>query len=62
MSVEVSDFEAVPEHQRLVLKITQMLIAHVPDGEVFVSPIALYLDEHNVVEPDVLWVSLGAIH
>lgn len=47
----------IPAHQRSVLKSAQVLGALIPDGEVFVSPIDVYLDDANVVQPDVLWAS-----
>ncbi|MBZ0295053.1 MAG: Uma2 family endonuclease [Anaerolineae bacterium] len=44
-------------HQRLVLRLATLLQSLIPDGEVFIAPVALYLDEHNVPEPDVAWVA-----
>jgi len=47
----------IPKHQRLVKRFANLLDNLVPNGEVFISPIAVYLDENNVPEPDVVWVS-----
>ena len=48
-------------HQRVVLKFAILLNElagnMAPDGEVVVSPMDVHLDEHNVVQPDVFWVS-----
>jgi Uma2 family endonuclease len=49
----------VPVHQRVVLKSARVLESLIPDGEVFVSPIDVYLDESNVVQPDILWIAAG---
>jgi Uma2 family endonuclease len=45
------------EHQRLVLRIARLLEQLVPDGEVFIAPLDVYLDDDNVVQPDVMWVA-----
>jgi Uma2 family endonuclease len=47
-------------HQIIVLNIAEMLKTFLrshPIGEVYVSPIDVYLDDHNVVQPDVAFVS-----
>ncbi|MGH7945443.1 MAG: Uma2 family endonuclease [Opitutaceae bacterium] len=47
-------------HQDIVLNIATMLRAFLrnnPIGKVYVSPIDVYLDDHNVVQPDVVFVS-----
>jgi Uma2 family endonuclease len=47
-------------HQIIVLNIAEMIRAYLrtrPNGEVYVSPIDVYLDDHNVVQPDVVFVS-----
>ena len=46
-----------PEHQRAVAKAFTLIDRLKPNGEVFFAPIALYLDEQNVPEPDVVWVA-----
>jgi len=45
------------DHQRLVFKFGKLIESLMPDGEVFVAPVGVYLDEDNVPEPDVVWVS-----
>lgn len=47
----------VPKHQRLTGRFYSRLNQLIPNGEVFISPIDLYLDEANVPQPDVVWVS-----
>ena len=47
----------VPAHQRAVGRIFKLLDSLIPDGEVFVAPLDVYLDEANVVQPDVMWVA-----
>jgi Uma2 family endonuclease len=47
-------------HQIIVLNIAEMLrtfLRNHPVGEVYISPIDVYLDDHNVVQPDVVFVS-----
>lgn len=49
----------IPKHQRIVREILVMLtlLARKIGGEAYDSPIELYLDENNVYEPDVLYMS-----
>lgn len=47
----------IPNHQRVVRRLLVLLDSLIPGGEVFTSPIAVYLDEDNVPEPDVVWVA-----
>lgn len=44
-------------HQRVVLRLATVLQTRIPDGEVFIAPVALRLDQWNVPEPDVAWVA-----
>jgi Uma2 family endonuclease len=48
-----------PSHQRVVgdvfFFVKQMAKAH--GGQAFVAPLDVYLDEENVVQPDVLWIA-----
>lgn len=48
----------VPRHQAIVGEVLFLLmtIARRSGGQVFTSPIEVYLDEHNVFEPDVLYL------
>jgi Uma2 family endonuclease len=50
----------IPAHQRLIGRSYQLLCDLVPDGEVFLSPIGLYLDEDNVPEPDIVWIAANS--
>jgi Uma2 family endonuclease len=47
-------------HQDIAMNLGEILRAHVRRhrlGRVFIAPADVYLDEHNVVQPDVLFVS-----
>jgi Uma2 family endonuclease len=47
-------------HQDIVLNVAEMLRTYLRThqvGKVYVSPIDVYLDDHNVVQPDVVFVS-----
>src|SRR4051794_25235175 len=44
-------------HQRLLARLFDLLRKLVPDGEVFLAPLDVYLDDLNVVQPDLLWVA-----
>lgn len=47
-------------HQRIVLRVARLLASHVEErglGEVFVAPFDVVLSEHDVVEPDVVFVA-----
>ncbi|MDO8544268.1 MAG: Uma2 family endonuclease [Opitutaceae bacterium] len=47
-------------HQIIVLNIAEMLrgfLRNFPIGEVYISPIDVFLDDNNVVQPDVAFVS-----
>ncbi len=47
----------IPAHQRVIGRSYELLNNLIPDGEIFLSPIGLYLDEDNVPEPDIVWVA-----
>jgi Uma2 family endonuclease len=47
----------IPLHQRLIGLLYLLLVNLIPDGEVFFSPIGVYLDEDNIPEPDIVWVA-----
>ena len=47
----------VPKHQSVAFKTGKLLDSLIPNGEVFVAPVGVLLDEANVPEPDVVWVS-----
>jgi Uma2 family endonuclease len=48
------------EHQRVLFRLAQFLAGIVPNGEVFLSPLDLYLDEVNVVQPDIVWIATNS--
>jgi Uma2 family endonuclease len=50
----------VPLHQRVILNLFRILDPHVQRkklGEIFISPVDVYLEEKTVVEPDLLFLS-----
>jgi len=49
----------IPKHQRIVRRLIVLIdsICTRRGGEVFSSPIEVYLDEHNIFEPDVLYLA-----
>ena len=49
----------IPKHQRVVFGFGKLLDSLIPNGEVFVAPVGVRLDESNVPEPDIVWVSEG---
>jgi Uma2 family endonuclease len=48
----------VPQHQRIIFRLASRIDALLPDGELLLSPIDLHLDEDNVVQPDIVWLSV----
>lgn len=51
-----------PLHQRVLRKVYDMIRAHQEHGEVFFSPIDLYIDESNVLQPDLLYLPEESLH
>jgi Uma2 family endonuclease len=47
-------------HQRLIGDTYVLLRQIVPNGTVFLAPIAVYLDDDNVPEPDIVWVAANS--
>lgn len=50
----------VPKHQRISRKIEFFLDRHVTEndlGEIFYAPCDVYLDDKNVVQPDILFIA-----
>ena len=45
------------KHQRLILPLSHLLDRLTNSGTVVLSPMDVYLDDENVVQPDVFWVS-----
>lgn len=45
------------KHQNISLNSAVELRGKVPHGKVVISPMDVYLDDENVVQPDVFWVS-----
>jgi Uma2 family endonuclease len=45
------------EHQAIVLNLASLLLQIKPGGKVHVAPVDVWLDDANVVQPDVMWIS-----
>jgi len=45
------------KHQRIVGRLYRHIDDIKPDGEVFISPVEVYLDAYNVPQPDIAWVA-----
>ena len=53
-----------PRHQKIVLRLAEELSRFVREnslGEVFVAPVDVLLDQHTVLEPDVLFISTARV-
>lgn len=50
---------SIPDHQRSVGKFYKVIDSLIPNGEVFVAPIELALDDGSIPQPDVVWVAEG---
>lgn len=48
-------------HQRLVGRLYRLIDDLKPNGEVFISPVEVYLDEYNIPQPDVAWVAADSV-
>ena len=46
-------------HQQVVMRGIQLLLAHIPNGEVFTAPTDVRLGD-RIVQPDVFWVAEGS--
>lgn len=46
-----------PKHQRVVRELFSVIRDLNPEGELFFSPIDLYLDNKNVLQPDLIFIS-----
>lgn len=54
-----------PEHQRIAFRLAQELENFVREkrlGEVFIAPLDVSLSEHNVLQPDILFISAERAH
>jgi Uma2 family endonuclease len=45
------------EHQSASMNIIALLLKMIPGGRLFHAPIGVYLDDANIPEPDVFWLS-----
>ena len=48
-------------HQDITLNAAFVLKPLIPDGKLYISPIEVYLDEVNIPQPDLVWVSTNSI-
>ena len=47
-------------HQRLLGRLFRIVDDLKPSGEVFFAPVKVYLDEYNIPQPDLVWVSANS--
>ncbi len=47
----------VRKHQRAIVALITYLTRAVPKGEFLVAPMSVHLDDENIPEPDIFWVS-----
>jgi Uma2 family endonuclease len=47
-------------HQDIVGRLYMLIKTLAPGGKVYFAPVDVYLDESNVVQPDVLWIADGS--
>jgi Uma2 family endonuclease len=45
------------DHQKLLLTLVRILSGLIPGGELRFAPMDVYLDDLNVLQPDIFWVS-----
>jgi Uma2 family endonuclease len=45
------------EHQRLFVRLFDLIRRLIPNGEVLIAPVDVYLDDENIVQPDIFWVA-----
>jgi len=63
LPVELIDGEIIEmpspktEHQQISGNLYSLIKTLIPGGSVFYSPLDVHLDEYNVVQPDIFWVS-----
>ncbi len=48
------------DHQDVVLNLASIILRIKPGGKVVISPVDVKLDEENVFQPDVMWVSANS--
>jgi Uma2 family endonuclease len=55
----------IPKHQRIVVRLTAYLFNYVDKnklGEIFCSPTDVKFDHENIVQPDILYISIARAH
>jgi Uma2 family endonuclease len=55
--VVMSSPAPTPNHQIIVFKVGKLIDRIMTDGEMLLSPIDVHLDDHNVIQPDILWIA-----
>jgi Uma2 family endonuclease len=48
------------QHQRSLRKLLALIEALIPNGEVWVAPTDVQLDDYNLAQPDIFWVAEGS--
>src|SRR5215831_11445086 len=45
------------KHQRALFRLAKLIERLIPNGEIIIAPMDVYLDDDNVVQPDILWIA-----
>ncbi len=53
---EIMSLSPTANHQRVSGRLFKLIGSLIPGGEVFYAPVGVYLDDENVVQPDILWI------
>jgi Uma2 family endonuclease len=48
-------------HQRLLLRLAKLVERLIPNGEIFIAPVDVVLDELDVLQPDLVWVAEASL-
>ncbi len=54
---EIMSPSPTPKHQMLAGQLFIVLKRLAPAGQIFFAPLDLYLDDENIVQPDLLWIA-----
>ena len=57
---EIMSPSPTAKHQRPLYRLFDLVRRLVPNGEAFMAPMDVYLDEGSVVQPDLMWIAEGS--
>src|SRR5260370_42240057 len=57
---EVMSPSPTRNHQITLGRVFSLLERSVPHGEIILAPMDVYLDDSNIVQPDLLWIAQGS--